>query len=78
MTHQNKSKMPITDSSLVFAKPPMRDHDSKYGLFNVNVNLLAINLWNHHQIEMSSDSEAGESKEEVEELGMKWKADDLE
>ena len=73
MTHQNKSKMPITDSSLEFAKPPMRDHDSKYGLSNVNVNLLAINLWNHHQIEMSSNSEAGESKEEVEELGDEMK-----
>ena len=73
MTHQNKAKMPITHSSLVFAKPPMRDHDSRYGLSNLNVNLLATNLWNHHQIEMSSDSEAEESKEEVEELGDEMK-----
>ena len=73
VTHQNKAKMPITHSSLVFAKPLMRDHDSRYGLSNLNVNLLAINLWNHHQIEMSSDSEAGESKEEVEELGDEMK-----
>ena len=58
----------------------MRDHDSRYGLSNLNVNLLATNLWNDHQIEMSSDSEVGESKEEVEELGdeMKWNDDDLE
>ena len=47
----------------------MRDHDSRYELSNLNVNLLATNLWNDHQIEMSSDSEVGESKEEVEELG---------
>ena len=73
VTHQNKAKMPITHSSLVFAKPPMRDHDSRYGLSNLNVNLLATNIWNDHQIEMSSDSEAGESKEEVEELGDEMK-----
>ena len=65
VTHQNKAKMPITHSSQVFAKPPIRDHDSRYGLSNLNINLLAINLWNHHQIEMSSDSEAEESKEEA-------------
>ena len=47
----------------------MRDHDSRYGLSNLSVNLLATNLWNNHQIEMSSDSEVEESKEEVEELG---------
>ena len=74
VTHQDKAKMPITHSSLVFAKPLMRDHDSRYGLSNLSVNLLATNLWNNHQIEMSSDSEVEESKEEVEELGdeMKW------
>ena len=73
VTHQNKAKMPITHSSLVFAKPLMRDHDSRYGLSSLNVNLLAINLWNHHQIEMSSDSKVGESKEEVEKLGDEMK-----
>ena len=73
MTHQSKAKMPITHSSLVLAKPPVRDHDSRYGLSNLNVNLLATNLWNDHPIEMSSNSEAGESKEEVEELGDEMK-----
>ena len=47
----------------------MRDYDSRYGLSNLNVNLLATNLWNDHQIKMSSNSEVRESKEEVEELG---------
>ena len=63
-----QSQMPITHSSLVFTKPLMRDYDSRYGLSNLNVNLLATNLWNHHQTRWVSNSEAEESKEEVEKL----------
>ena len=78
VTHQNKAKMPITHSSLVFAKPPMRDHDSRYGLSNLNVNLLATNLWNHHQTRWVAITRLERARKKLKNLGMKWKADDLE